>query len=238
MPKSGEYFHFKQFSVRHDRCSMKVGTDGVLLGAWANVEGAKTILDIGTGSGVIALMLSQRSATDTTIDAVEPAADDALQAKENAAASPWVGKIHIHQLPIQLYVTDSRYDLIVSNPPYFNNSQKPPDERRVTTRHTTTLDYDTLLDSVNLLLTGEGVFDIILPYSEGLAFIALARSKKLYPGRQTAFRTRTGKPVERWLLEFTRHEVLSKEEEILLYKSGLEWSERYIELTRDFYLKA
>ena len=116
MSKSGSHFHFKQFSVRHDRSTMKVGTDGVLLGAWVNVDDSKRILDIGTGSGVIALMLAQRTTSDVLIDAVEVESDDAAQAKENVLQSPWPRRIDVHHTPIQNFHSDECYDLIVSQP--------------------------------------------------------------------------------------------------------------------------
>src|SRR4051812_9922250 len=111
-------FQFKQFKVNDDRCAMKVGTDGVLLGAWVNVTGAKTILDIGTGSGLIALILAQRTKAETIIDAVEIGEDDSQQANENVSNSPWPGKIEICQAAIQDFKSNHLYDLIVSNPPF------------------------------------------------------------------------------------------------------------------------
>lgn len=238
MSKSGSHFHFKQFSVRHDRTTMKVGTDGVLLGAWADVANCRRILDIGTGSGVIALMLAQRSESDVTIDAVEVEKEDADQAKENVEQSPWANRITVFQSPIQKYQTEGSYDLIVSNPPYFNNSAKPPNEKRIQARHTTSLPYEVLLKHVTQLLSNDGRLAVILPYTEGIEFEALAKERGLFCIRKTAFRTRREKPIERWLMEFGAHEVEKSDDEILLYSDGLEWSDDYIRLTRDFYLKA
>src|SRR5690349_15209367 len=117
MTRSGTHFHFKQFSVRHDNATMKVGTDGVLLGAWADPGEAKYILDIGTGSGIIALMLAQRTNEDVIIDAVEVEATDAAQAAENISNSPWPAKVLVHHTAIQNFNSERKYDLIVSNPP-------------------------------------------------------------------------------------------------------------------------
>ncbi len=238
MSKSGTHFHFKQFTVRHDRSTMKVGTDGVLLGAWVDIANSKHILDIGTGSGVIALMLAQRTTPDVMIDAVEVEQEDAEQAKENVAHSPWPRRIEVHASSIQNYKSDDLYDLIVSNPPYFNNSAKPPDEKRIQARHTTTLPYDVLLRHVKQLLEPNGRLAVILPFTEGLEFETLAKHEELFCIRKTAFRTRREKPIERWLMEFSRSKKLLVEHEILLYNDGLEWSDDYISLTRDFYLKA
>lgn len=237
MSKSGTHFHFRQFSVGHDRCSMKVGTDGVLLGAWVNIGDVKNILDVGTGSGVIALMLAQRTAENVHIDAIDVESDDAHQAKENAATSPWVAKISVFHKSIQQFHSDYRYDLIVSNPPFFINSQKPPGERRTQTRHTTSLDYETLLTCVTRLLTDNGKFNVVLPFTEGLYFIDLADKAGFHCTRKYSFRTRVEKPIERWLLEFSGNEEKINEGEILLYSHGLNWSDDYKQLTGDFYLK-
>jgi tRNA1Val (adenine37-N6)-methyltransferase len=238
--KRKTHFQFKQFEVQHDRSTMKVGTDAVLLGAWAHVANAGRILDIGTGSGIIALMAAQRTAPTTQIDAVEIERQDAVQAAENFSASPWRDRLHIHVSPIQDFPTPlppSLFDVIVSNPPYFINSQEPPNKRRHEARHTVALDHAALLVAAGRLLHLQGTFNVVLPYTEGLQFIALAKQQHFFCTRQYSFRTREGKPIERWLLEFSRKEGETETGEILLYKEKLEWSDRYVELTRDFYLK-
>ena len=235
--KSNSYFHFKQFSVRHDRCAMKVGTDAVLLGAWVNVTNARTILDIGTGSGVIALMLAQRTTQSTIIESVEIEKDAADQAAENFLQSPWPSKLKVEHLAIQDYISADRFDLIVTNPPYFNKSLAAPDKRRHDVRHTSMLPYEELLSSVARLLSPEGRFNVILPYAEGKLFSEVALRYQLYCSRRYSFRSRREKPVERTLMEFTRTMRSLDEGEILLYDTELEWSADYQELTRDFYLK-
>jgi tRNA1Val (adenine37-N6)-methyltransferase len=237
MAKSGTHFHFKQFSVAHDRCTMKVGTDGVLLGAWAAIGNAKTILDIGTGSGVIALMLAQRTPPDALIHAVELEQNDAQQAHENVAHSPWSDKVKIFPSAIQQFAGEARYDLIVSNPPYFINSQEPPDKRRLQTRHTVMLSFAELLGAVTRLLKPDGTFQVILPYTEGLQFIELASQHGLHCTRQWSFRTRANKPIERWLLAFSRIPATDRDTgEVLLYSHNTVWDDSYTNLTRDFYL--
>lgn len=221
---------------------MKVGTDAVLLGAWVNIHDAQTILDIGTGSGVIALMLAQRTADQQPvhIDAVELEAADAAQALDNATQSPWASRLHVHQVSIQQFQASGSYDLIVSNPPFFNNSLMPPDERRGQTRHTTALNHGTLVQEVIRLLGSRGTFNVVLPVVEGNQFITLALQAGLYLSRQWAFRTRAGKPVERWLLEFAKVRVpldTVEKGEILLYGQGLAWSDPYRKLTEVFYLR-
>lgn len=234
--KRKTYFHFKQFSVRHDRCTMKVGTDAVLLGSWATVDKAKRILDIGTGSGVIALIVAQRK-SDAQIDAVEIETQNVEQARENVLNSPWAENISVHNISIQEFLPTNSYDVIVSNPPYFNNSQLPPDKHRHKSRHTVSLDYESLLAAVKRMLNPDGRFSVILPFTEGLQFIALAGEYELFCSRQYSFRTRAEKPVERWLLEFSFQELAKESGEVLLYEKGLVWSDSYIRLTRDFYIK-
>jgi tRNA1Val (adenine37-N6)-methyltransferase len=235
--KRKTHFQFKQFEVQHDRSTMKVGTDAVLLGAWAHVANATRVLDIGTGSGIIALMAAQRTAPTTQIDAVEIEGQDAAQAAENFLASPWSDRLHIHVTPIQAFAPSQSYDVVLSNPPYFINSQEPPNKRRHEARHTVTLDHTALLAAVDRLLHTQGTFNVVLPYTEGLQFIDLAKQHGFFCTRQYSFRTREGKPIERWLLEFSRMERETDTGEILLYKEELEWSDSYVELTRDFYLK-
>ena len=234
--KSGSHFHFKQFSIAHDRCTHKVGTDGVLLGAWVNVEKVNTILEIGTGSGVVAIMLAQRTAAETKIDAIEIEKDDAQQAMDNVQHSPWKEKVRIHLCAAQDFYPNKQYDLIVSNPPYFINSQHPPKQKRKQARHTESLSFAELLDTVIRLLKDDGKFAVILPFREGLQFITLAQEYKLYCNKQIAFKTRAHKPVERWLLEFSYQKVINQQNELLLYHHSNEWSEQYKNLTREFYI--
>lgn len=235
--KRKTHFHFKQFSLQHDRCTMKVGTDAVLLGAWASVEHAINILDIGTGSGVIALMMAQRTPPGTNIDAIEIMQQDAGQALENILQSPWPTKIKLENVSLQGYFPPVQYDVIISNPPFFNSSMEPPDRKRHQVRHTVTLSYDTLIQSVKRLLREDGKFNVILPVTEGEQFISLAQQHHLYCTRRCGFRARAEKPLERWLLEFSNREQSPEISELLHYANGLAWSENYIALTRDFYTK-
>jgi len=215
---------------------MKTGTDGVLLGAWVNVPTAKAILDIGTGSGLIALMLAQRSHPSTHIEAVEIGTDDAQQAKENIAASPWPDKIRIHQSRIQDFYGNQLFDLIVSNPPFFNNSLPPPSGKRKAARHTKSLSYAELLDAAARLIANGGIFALILPVKEGLSFISIAQFRGFYLQRQCAVYTREGKPQERWLLEFSRIPGQVIMERLFLFSDAKERSEEYKKLIKEFYL--
>lgn len=232
-------FRFKKFSIEDNRCAHKVGTDGTLLGAWANVANARCLLDIGCGSGLIALMLAQRTAADTHIDAVELSLPDYSQACENVKHSPWSRKISVFHSSIQQFESLVSYDCIVANPPFFNKSFKPPAENRIAPRHTETLSHEDLLIHALRLLTPSGALSVVLPYTEGLQFIDQARERSLHVSRQWSFRTRAEKPIERWLLEFTRTPVSSHQQhELLLYERDDNWSDDYRALTREFYLKA
>jgi tRNA1Val (adenine37-N6)-methyltransferase len=231
-------FHFKKFSISHDRSTHKVGTDAVLLGAWVNVQGARRILDIGTGSGVIALMLAQRTEPSTIIDAVELQENDALQAESNVQKSPWPNKVVVHHMAIQKFISNAKYNLIVSNPPFFIDSWLPPDHSRSFARHTNSLSFEDLLTSVNRLLDGDGRFAIVLPAVEATTFVGLARKFSLIAIRKMVFKARTEKPAERLLIEFSYLEQEVTMEELVLYEKDEIWSDSYRALTKEFYLKA
>lgn len=159
-------FHFKQFTISQQGSSHKVGTDGVLLGAWVNIENTNSILDIGTGTGLISLMLAQRTSGKVIIDALEIQHEDAAQAKKNVEKSLWKTIINIHEVAAQNYLSGKKYDLIVSNPPYFINSWLPPDARRTMVRHTEHLSFQDLINSVIALMGPDGRFAVVLPYTE------------------------------------------------------------------------
>lgn len=216
---------------------MPVGTDAVLLGAWTRTEGAGSILDIGTGSGVIALMIAQRSGTSAVIDAIEPEKSAASEAGRNFEASPWAARLTLQTARLQDFTPPYRYDLILTNPPYFANSLLPPDATRQRARHTFTLPHEILLEKVSNILSVDGRFAMILPASGAAGFIARARSFSLFPSRQCEFRSRSAKPPERMLLEMTFHDGTVQHEGLVLYKDDHHWSDHYWLLTRQFYLR-
>ncbi len=228
-------FDFKQFSVHHDRSTMKVGTDGVLLGAWADVTHATRILDVGTGSGVIALMLAQRLNSEVQIDAIDISQDACEQAHENISQSPWPKKISVTHTPLQEF--DSQpYDLIISNPPFFSNSYKPPSSGRIVARHTETLTHTELLTHSKRLLQPAGRLNIVLPEAEAKRLKTVAEYNNWFCTRKCIFRSRNSKPPERILIEFKLEAAPLHEEELILYEND-QWSEAYRALTKDFYLK-
>lgn len=231
-------FQFKQFTIRQDKCAMKVGTDGVLLGAWAEVKDTKRILDIGAGTGLISLMLAQRSSAQ--IDAVELNEDAANQAAENVAVSTWSCRINVHTSSIQNFAQQSTqtYDCIVSNPPYFQQSLKSPSEHRSIARHTDELSFGELLTAVDALLSEDGQFSVILPSTESEIFIPLAETLALYCNKKTAVIPREGAAAKRYLMSFCRTKQNLEVDNLVIETNARHvYSEQYIELTKDYYLK-
>jgi tRNA1Val (adenine37-N6)-methyltransferase len=232
------YFKFKQFTIYHDKCAMKVGTDGVLLGAWANVQNATSILDVGTGTGIIAIMLAQRS--EAIVDAIEIEQNACIQATENIDNCPWKSRISVKHQSFQDFSENclTKYDLIVSNPPYFVNSLKAPEKERSTARHSDTLSHNDLLKYSADLLQNDGLLSVIMPYAEGCVLIAEAIKYGLYCIRKCAIKPLPHLPEKRLLLEFSKTPAFCNEE-LLTIESGTpkHYTEKYKELTRDFYLK-
>lgn len=231
------YFQFKQFTVWHDKCAMKVGTDGVLLGAWASVENAERILDIGTGTGLVALMLAQRTAADVEIVALDIDEMGVEQARENVERSPWGGRIEVLHEDFNAFQTAEKFDIIVSNPPYFVDSLTSPDLQRNTARHNNSLTYAGLLKGVSEILADTGSFTIVIPTDVSELVKETAADYHLYVSRQLFVRTKPGANPKRTLLTFTFQEQACLTEELLVELARHQYSEAYIALTRDYYLK-
>lgn len=229
-------FYFKQFYIQHDRSTMKVGTDGVLLGSWTEINGAQNILDIGTGTGLIALMLAQRSVENVHIDAIEIDFDAYQQALENVNASAWNKKIKLSHSSLQHFSTSLRYDLIVSNPPYFVNSHKVPDPKRNLSRHTDELPHSAIIEGCKRLLHPDGRLCLILPHSEGVAFTKMAASANLLCNKKMSVRHKESRPVERLLLEFAYRSVAYQERELILINEEGKRTHPYHEMVSDFYI--
>ncbi|MBM0492690.1 methyltransferase [Aeromonas jandaei] len=229
-------FTFKQFHINHDRCAMKVGTDGILLGAWAPVEQARRVLDIGSGSGLIALMLAQRSRSDCHIDGVELDSDAVIQARENVAASPWADRVTITESAVQGYQADP-YDLIVSNPPYFVAGQSFSDPARAMARHTGALDSHALLAACDRLLAPNGEVALVLPTAMADEILCISADYDLHGICYTAVITREGKEANRVLLRLGRGLNRCERGDIVIHSADGAYSDRYIQLTSSFYLK-
>jgi len=233
-----DFFQFKQFVVHQDRCGMKVGTDGVLLGAWA--EGGKHILDIGTGTGLIALMLAQRC-QGAEITGVELNEQAALQAQENVDASPFAHQITIENVPIQRFSLQAslhgHFDSIVSNPPFYH-SLKSKNHERTLARHTESLTFTELFEAVSLLLAPEGCFSAVIPIEQMDNFLAEAHIKGLFVSRIVKVKTVETKQVKRCLVAFAKQPpTIFQEEEATVRDVDGRYTAWYSQLTGDFYLK-
>lgn len=235
---SNKYFEFIKFTIHQDRCAMKVGTDGTLLGAWASAPAqSRYILDIGTGTGLIALMMAQRypEAQIVGIDI-----DDAAvaQATENVATSPFTERISILKQDVTTYKPELQFDAIVSNPPYFVDSLTCPDEQRSIARHAVTLTFEALIKSAYRLLKTEGTFSVVIPTEMRSKLEASARLEGFFISKVCCIKTTPKKPSKRQLIEFTKNPV----NELFTCEGILETSPNtrsdwYQKLTNDFYIR-
>ncbi len=233
---SDETFRFRQFTIHQERCAMKVGTDAVVLGSWVNPSIAHRILDIGTGTGLIALMLAQRSTCN--IDAVDIDENACIQARENFKISPWFLRLHIFHQSFQELAnqTDLLYDLIVSNPPYFHHASKPSGESRLNARHNDLLAFQELINGVVKLLHTQGKFFLILPTKEGIEFMDLAQNSGLFCQHLVKIRTKPNKPEKRLIMEFSKSFGTITEEELVIQNEDNSFTKQYIELTQEYYI--
>ena len=228
-------FKFKQFSIFQDKTAMKVGTDGVLLGAWADCLG-KDILDIGTGTGLISMMLAQRF-PQSQIDAIEIDENAYYQAKENFENAPFHNRLSIYFTSLQAYKTDKKYDLIVSNPPFFTVNDLNEFDARKQARQEETLTFSDLLKKTALLLNKDGLASFIIPYDRMLEFCEIAAENALKVSKTTQIKGNETSPVKRVLLEFSFQEKERKENLLTIEVERHRYTEDYINLTKDFYLK-
>ena len=249
-------FHFKQFTVAHNHCAAKIGTDGVLLGAWTSLEtNPNSILDIGTGTGIIALMLAQRSASQT-IDALELEDNAYEQATQNFENSPWGDRLfcyhaHLHEFAVDI---DEQYDLIVCNPPFYKDAYQTEDNARNKARFEDAMPFELLVGAVLKLLSPNGTFNVIIPYQEEATFIHLCAQGHLFPSRITRVQGTPTSEAKRSLLEFKhldsaqhnyRAVPAGKQEsktttpinQLIIERERHDYTTEYINLVKDFYLK-
>ena len=238
MNQATKPFHFKKFTLEQDRCLMKVGTDSVLLGAWADIQSASKVLDIGTGTGILALMVAQRNAL-VKIHAVEIDEQSALQSMENCKMSEWADRITVYHKSIQEFckIRLDQYDHIISNPPFFVNSTLSTDKTRNTARHALDLTHTELLRSSDVLLKKDGFLSLILPLHEGREFIGEAIGFGFYCNNITEVFPKENKLPARLLMKFSRQATPTKIDHLIIQKSdeGNDYTEPYKELTKDFY---
>lgn len=231
-------FAFKKFSIKQDKCAMKVGTDAVLLGAWVIPNGSKTILDIGTGTGIISLMLAQKS--EAKITAIDIDKESTEQARINVLESIYNNKIEVENISIQdLAKTDSlKFDLIVTNPPYFIDSYKSVEATRTIARHSDSLPFEDLIDCVKKLLDVKGKFCLILPKNEAAIFRKMAELKGLYLSKLLRIRTKPEKESEkRHLMQFEFKETEFSESTLVIEENeSRNYTQAYKDFTKDYYL--
>ena len=231
------YFKFKQFTIEQEKCAMKVGTDGVLLGAWAPVPETGKILDVGTGTGLIALMIAQRSQAD--IMGVDISKEACEQAQENAERSPWKERISILHKDVKTLDEsfNGLFDCVVSNPPYFKENVKCPGQQRNTARHTDVLEFNELLEASARLLNESGTLSVVLPTDVALDFIAEALTKRFFLFKQIWIHTKPGAPAKRILMAFSKKQSASTNVvHMTIHEADHSFSEAYVALTKDYYL--
>ena len=233
-------FKFKQFAINQDRCAMKIGTDAVLLGAWCPIDNnPKSILDIGAGTGILALMLAQRTNADQ-IDALEIDEEAYEQCVENFEASAWADKLFCYHAGLDEFVDEpeDEYDLIISNPPFYNEDFKTENEQRDLARFQDAMPFEDLIEAADLLLSENGLFAVVIPYKEEERFIDLCAEYELYPVKATRVKGSHKTPIVRTLLAFKRFELsVLTADELVVEINRHEYTDDYINLTQDFYLK-
>ena len=233
-------FYFKNFSVNQDRCAMKIGTDSVLLGAWCPVEkNVFSVLDIGAGTGILSLMLAQRTNAEQ-IDAIEIDEDTCEQCVENFENSPWADRLFCFHAGLDEFIDEPEelYDLIISNPPFYSENFKTENEQRDLARFQDALPFEELVEAVDLLLSENGLFAVIIPYKEESFFIDLCAQTELFPVKITRVKGTPTTEIKRSLLAFRRYELSTLiADELTIETSRHQYTNEYINLTKDFYIK-
>ena len=232
-------FYFKKFSISQDRCAMKVGTDSVLLGAWSSLNHSpKTILDIGSGTGILALILAQRSFAEI-IDAIEIETEAYEQCVHNFESSNWADRLFCYHASLEEFIVeiDESYDLIISNPPFYTDNFKSGNKVRDKARFEEALPFKELLNSASKLLSKTGQINIIIPFKEETNFISLAEKVGLFPSRITRVRGQKDSPLKRSLICLTFRLQKIDINELAIEITRHQYTDEYINLTKDFYLK-
>ena len=230
-------FRFKQFEVCHDRCAMKVGTDGVLLGAWADIEGKKSLLDVGTGTGLIALMMAQRN-PDAKVMGVDVDEAAVEQARENRDRSPWAERITIlnGDFCYPFVIEGYKFDAIVCNPPFFKEKVYAPDTQRDMARRAEALPLDVLMKNAANLLADDGSLSLILPFADVNDAVGEAAINGLYLKKRCDVVTTEGKTPKRALMEFSRVMLPADISSITIYDENHQYTDEFKRLTEPFYL--
>ena len=231
---SNNYFQFKQFTIHQDKCAMKVCTDACLFGALIP-SGLTNVLDIGTGTGLLPLILAQKN-PHTIIDTVEIDADAAQQATENIAASSWANRLHVFNTDVLEFIPDKKYDCIISNPPFFKDDLRSPDSAKNNAKHNTTLGLNQLLILAEKHLTSEGLFAVLLPYKQVEYFIAEANKTGLHLNREKLVKQTFKHKFFRGILFFTRKDSPIQSSEIIIKDSEGNYTAEFTAALKDYYL--
>jgi tRNA1Val (adenine37-N6)-methyltransferase len=229
-------FQFKRFTIRQDKATLKVGTDGVILGAWADVAGAERVLDIGTGTGLLALMVAQRN-EGAQVDAVDIDDASAEQATENVAASPWSDRVRVHRMDVRRMKSDRKYDLIICNPPFYAGEMASPDPRAGLARHSGELSFEELVEQVDEHLADHGRFACIIPMNREVELAAAFAQRSIHPARRCEVKYLEDRPPKRLLLEFGRGRKDFDPELLVVEHRPGEFTLQYKYLLKDFLLK-
>ena len=235
-------FHFKEFTIEQDKTAMKVGTDAVLLGAWCSLETRPdTILDVGSGTGLLSLMMAQRSDAET-IDAVEIDPNAYEQSVANFEKSDWSDRLFCYHSSFQDFSEEMKeenqeYDLIISNPPFYNDNFETNNSSRNTARFTSALSFKDLLESTSKILSDSGVFTIIIPFKEEMTIISLAGKYRLFLNRVCRVRGTENSEIKRSMVEFSFYQRELEETTLVIEKERHIYTREYVNLTKDFYLK-
>ena len=227
-------FKFKQFSIIQEKSAMKVGTDGVLLGSWVSCKQANTILDIGCGTGLISLMLAQRN-LNSNIIGIEIDEIASKEAQLNVSNSDWQERIKIEHTSLQDFNPQTQFDLIVSNPPFFDENKAQ--DRRATARHTNSLSFEELIGNAANLLSEKGIFFVIMPKDTEVEFWKIAATHNLYCNRVCNVKGNETSEVKRVMMEFSFIKSIVLTEYLTIEKSRHNYTSKYIQLCKDFYLK-
>ena len=236
MPVKKDIFRFKQFAVAQEQTAMKVGTDGVLLGSWGDLNTAKNILDIGTGTGLIALMCAQKQPL-ANIDAIEIDPSAARQAVENFSDSKWSDRLRLIQTDFKLFVPQKQYDVIISNPPYFDEKTLNLNKQRNLARHNQQLSLETLISRAKKILKADGNIQLILPADKLNDLKHICQQEQLYLNKICYVKGHVNANVKRILVKISGIATFSKEKYLIIEHARHQYTEDYIRLTRDFYLK-
>ena len=236
---SNSTFKFKHFTIHQDKCAMKMGTDAVLLGAWVDIgNNPFSIFDIGSGTGILALMLAQRCHAEV-IDAIEIDENAYEQCVDNFENSPWSDRLFCYHASLEEFAdeVEDAYDIIISNPPFYSEDFKSDNSQRDLARFVDALPFEHLLKSVSKLLSEKGRFSVIIPFKEEENFIGLASEVNLFPNRILRVKGNPNSETKRSLIEFTINKTEIKIEELIIETQRHQYTEDYVNLTKDFYLK-